>query len=324
MSNVSTQVTRQSVTVSRDGEQPLTMFSSHKSFDAVKGAIRAKDWDMVFDLMDPAEHIVSTGGGRVSVLNGEVFVRDDDGIDFRVPTDLGDTLQLYLEENLPLEPVVNFALKLNKNPSYRSVQQLFGFIKANNITITEDGNFIAYKGVREDFKDSYSGTFDNSVGQTVKMSRNQVNENPEETCSNGLHVAAYDYAHTQYGFGACGVTLVVEVSPEHVVAVPNDYNNAKMRVCEYKVLSVCEGQITSPLYRSPVEDTEDEVDCCDDEDECTCPCCCSDDDEITYDDAAEAVGDYDDGDSEGPGYSYEEFDCNCTMCRIDRYMSRGY
>jgi hypothetical protein len=122
-------ITRQSITVTRDGE-PLIMFSSHKSFEDVKDAIRAKDWELVYDLMDPAEHIVSSGGGRVSVLDGEVFVKDDSGEDFKVPTDLGDTIQLYLEENLPLEPVVNFAVKLNKNPSYRSVQQLFGFIKA--------------------------------------------------------------------------------------------------------------------------------------------------------------------------------------------------
>jgi hypothetical protein len=30
---------------------------------------------------------------------------------------------------------------------------------------------------------------------------------------------------------------VVEVNPAHVVAVPYDYDFAKMRVCEYKVLA---------------------------------------------------------------------------------------
>lgn len=70
------------------------------------------------------------------------------------------------------------------------------------------------------------------------MSRNQVNEDATQTCSHGLHVANWDYAHNVYSAGSDAVMLEVEVNPADVVAVPVDYNQAKMRVCKYKVLGV--------------------------------------------------------------------------------------
>jgi hypothetical protein len=51
-----------------------------------------------------------------------------------------------------------------------------------------------------------------------------------------LHVCADEYLKG-YANGTDARTLVVEVNPADVVAVPYDYNFAKMRVCEYKVLS---------------------------------------------------------------------------------------
>ena len=47
--------------------------------------------------------------------------------------------------------------------------------------ITPDGNFIAYKGVKQDFTDQVdSGKFDNSVGQTLSMRRNQVCDDADQ------------------------------------------------------------------------------------------------------------------------------------------------
>jgi hypothetical protein len=75
------------------------------------------------------------------------------------------------------------------------------------------------------------------------MPRNQVNEDPNQTCSYGLHVANFDYAS---GFGS-GHMLEVEVHPADVVAIPVDYNQAKMRVCKYKVIGVVEQELSTPL-----------------------------------------------------------------------------
>jgi hypothetical protein len=122
------------------------------------------------------------------------------------------------------------------NPSYRSRECLFEFLEKFNAPITANGNFIAFKRVRSDFMDIYSGTIDNSVGKVIQMDRAKVDDDPQHTCSAGLHVCADEYLDG-YANAVSTKTLVVEVNPAHVVAVPYDYNFAKMRVCEYKVVA---------------------------------------------------------------------------------------
>lgn len=164
---------------------------------------------------------------------------------------LADRILGLQGEGLPFEPLVKFARKLKKNPSMNSREQLYKFLEHNGHPITTEGNFIAYRGVREDFKDVHSGTFDNSVGSVCSMSRSEVDDNPNNTCSRGLHVACFDYAKS------FGQRLVeVEVDPQDVVCVPTDYNGTKMRTCRFKVVSLCEGLNESQLVESDFEGTQ--------------------------------------------------------------------
>lgn len=80
---------------------------------------------------------------------------------------------------------------------------------------------------------------DNSIGNVIKMDRAKVDDDPQHTCSSGLHVCADEYLKG-YATDSNARTLVVEVNPANVVAVPYDYNFSKMRVCEYKVLAEIE------------------------------------------------------------------------------------
>lgn len=120
---------------------------------------------------------------------------------------------------------------LHKNPSFRSRTQLFDFMKHIGIPIEPNGTFLAYKGVRNDYKDAHSGTVDNSPGTHHTMPRNLISDDPNQTCHFGFHVGALGYAST-----FSQRTVVVRVDPEHVVCVPNDYNGQKMRVCDYTVV----------------------------------------------------------------------------------------
>lgn len=127
------------------------------------------------------------------------------------------------------------------NPSFRAVQELYGFLEVNDLPITEDGCFLAYKMVTQKddgtLTDNRTKTFDYSVGApAATMPRNEVNEDPNQTCSAGLHVCAQEYLSSGYTFGA--VTILVKVNPADVVAVPTDYHNAKMRTCRHE--TVCE------------------------------------------------------------------------------------
>lgn len=264
-------ITNRSITISFDGDTKTVMKES-PNYDKLLLALREERWDDIPGLLTPETAVSHMSHGDMRVENGQVFVKAADG-DFAVPSGLNTTILFYIENSLPFEPLVKFAINLSQNPSYRSVQQLFTFLEKNNFTITEDGKFIAYKSVRNDFMDVHSGKYDNSIGNVVSMPRNQVNEDPEQTCSYGLHVANYDYAHSIY---AGPVTVFVEVNPKDVVAVPVDYNNAKMRVCEYKVLGLSKGEIKDPIYRdvNPEDrdaDINDDMDVDLDDDECgTC------------------------------------------------------
>ena len=242
-------ITNNSLTVIRNG-MPHTILKEHPSFNLIINAIKEDDWVKVIELMDNKSFVKIITEGKIEERNGELFVALDDGKFWKVPPGLGDHILEFHGKNLPYQPWVEFAKKLQKNPSYRSVNELFDFLSSNNFTLTETGNFIAYKRVKEDFKDIYSGTFDNSIGVTVSVPRNEVDEDSERTCSNGLHVAAFDYACNHFGSKnkSTDKLLYVEVDPRDVVAVPKDYNNQKMRVCEYKVLGVCDYEFKEPLY----------------------------------------------------------------------------
>jgi hypothetical protein len=248
-------ITTKSITIGFDGET-RTIRKEDPAYQKLLDAIREERWDDIPDLLKPERAVATMSDGDMRVENGQVIVKGPEG-EFAVPSGLNATILHYIENQLPFKPLVKFAINLSQNPSYRSVQQLFSFLEHNNFTITEEGKFIAYKGVTKEFLDCHTRSIDNSIGAVVKMLRNQVNEDPNQTCSYGLHVASYDYAHNHYGSGSAGVTLYVEVNPRDVVAVPVDYNNAKMRVCEYKVLGISQGEFKEPIYRDPAS----EVDC---------------------------------------------------------------
>lgn len=137
-----------------------------------------------------------------------------------------------------------------KNPSTESVCQLFCWVTNHNLTITDDGKFIAYKGVNQDYTDCHTGKIDNSPGAEVTMERSEVNADPLIGCSTGLHVANESYAKT-YG----SKLLTVLVDPADVVSVPQDCNFQKIRVCRYVVLE----DITEGASADVTETTELDV-----------------------------------------------------------------
>jgi hypothetical protein len=94
---------------------------------------------------------------------------------------------------------------------------------------------IAFKKIREDYKDIFTGKFDNSPGQTVEVPRKMVDEDSARACSYGLHICSSSYLPL---FGAMSGSRVVKVSvdPKDFVAVPSEYDDAKARVCKYTVL----------------------------------------------------------------------------------------
>jgi hypothetical protein len=124
--------------------------------------------------------------------------------------------------------------------------------------LTPDGNFLAYKGVNEDFTDKYSGKFDNSVGQTLEMRRNSVCDDANIGCSHGFHAGSYEYAKGWAGTSG-GNLMIVEINPADVVSVPHDSGCQKLRTSKYKVVAHHE-TIERPLDAELVDEYYDDYD----------------------------------------------------------------
>jgi hypothetical protein len=186
----------------------------------------------------------------VRIEHGVVFWNDTE-----IHNAITERILWCCDEDVDPEPYILFLDRIMLNPSYRAVECLFRFVDANRMAITPDGCILAYKRVRNDYRDIHSGSFNNSPGENVFVRRNQVDENPDKTCSHGLHVCAYSYL-PHFGVGSGNRVVIVKVDPADVVAVPHDYNNAKMRVCAYDVIDELQRDKVEDILGKPVEEFE--------------------------------------------------------------------
>lgn len=209
------------------GNVSHTISKTHITYTKVLEAIKAGDWDTVKDVIEPKKVILNYGAGNVSIQGEKLFWK---GFEFH--NAVSSRMIQMLQDGFPIEPLVLFMENLMANPSHRAVKELYGFLEKNSLPITSDGYFLAYKKVRDDFKDCHSGTMDNSVGMVVEMERNRVDDKAENTCSVGLHFCSKEYLNH---FGGAR-TVIVKINPADVVSIPVDYNNSKGRACRYEVI----------------------------------------------------------------------------------------
>jgi hypothetical protein len=286
-------MSNQNVAFIKSGSGSFTIFMNnqaynvgvnHPNYQAISDALKQKKYDNLVNLVDIPKTIekkfaaTQSNDSQVEVRDGTVYYGGQ-----AVHNCVASKILEFLREGFSFEPLTAFLKNLMENPSFKSVERLYAFLEKNNHPITEDGFFLAYKRVRDDYLDFYSGTFDNTPGQTCKMLRNKVEDDPNKTCSNGLHVANLDYAQNHYHSGQ-GKLVVCKVNPKDVVSVPTDYNESKMRVSEYVVLADYAGvpvtqkdyvQVDKPLsydnqgwgYDPDDDEDDDDNDSWDDEDD---------------------------------------------------------
>lgn len=172
-----------------------------------------------------------------SWAKGDFNVVDMHRIEYKgdaLPSELCGRIIEMAGRNEDPAPFFNFWERLQRNPSARSVSQLFGFLQQVGIPIQPDGTFLAYKAVRADMMDKYTGTVDNKVGVVNEMARNKISDDPDVACHFGFHVGSQHYAENIYG--SSGDRLIIcKVEPENVVCVPKNHSQQKVRVCKYEV-----------------------------------------------------------------------------------------
>lgn len=245
-------------------ERPLTADSTHPNFDRIVAGLKADDPEVVelFDASEAVSARFENLSERVAVLNGHVYFDGDE-----VDNTITRQIVRFLEEDVAdWEPLVNFMENVASNPQEHSREQLYRWLETRNFTITPEGNFVAYKGVRVTDGvprsinagpgivngEKVTGHLDNSIGNIVEIARSYVNHDPSQGCSTGLHVGTFDYAHS---FGG-GNTLKVTVNPRDVVSVPTDCGDQKVRVCRYQVEDFTSAPVTSAFDYDSCEDED--------------------------------------------------------------------
>ena len=226
------------------GNKSHTISKTHITYGKVLDAIKAQDWDTVKDIIEPKKVVLNYGAGNVSIQGETLYWKGE-----VLNTGLAARMIQMLQEGFPVEPMVKFMENLYQNPSKRAVTELYGFLEKNNLPITPDGHFLAYKKVRDNFMDVHSGTMLNAPGQTLEMERNAVDDNKDNTCSTGLHFCGMSYLSC---FGG-ERTVIVKINPRDVVSIPSDYNDAKGRTCRYEVIGEL-GVEAEDAFTAPVQE----------------------------------------------------------------------
>lgn len=264
----------QSLTVVYSDGDVSTVTDTHGNFNKILGYLvdtprEQVDESHVRDLAD----LVYAVGTRLTALServslaGNTLLFDGD----EVANELGDHVVRLLREGDEngWKPLVNFMEKVAQNPSENSRNSLYSWINGRNLTITENGDFVAYKGVMlgdddESLSISSGGAFvdgeyvkghiPNPDGAVVSMPRSKVDADTSIGCSTGLHAGTWSYAS---GF-ARGRVLEVHINPRDVVSVPKDCDHQKLRVSQYTVVSSIDQEYSVPTVYDPYDDEDDD------------------------------------------------------------------
>jgi hypothetical protein len=277
-----------------DGKE-YSINAGNSSFSKALEAYNAKDWESFIYIVNPEIRLKSLYASYegIEVKDGNLYVFGDP-----IHSTIAKRVISFIEHGLDCVHLFKFILKLNMNPSKRAVDELYTFLEHRALPVTDNGNFLAYKAVRADYTDKYSGKFLNTIDSVLEMPRNKVDDNKENGCSYGFHAGSVDYAKDF--MDRDGHLMLVEINPADVVSIPTDCQFQKLRTCKYKVVGEYEIDLNDPMYASRFQtDQDDDVDVWNDEEEedlcsgcnmeynswcCDCEqcggCCnCDDDDE---------------------------------------------
>lgn len=258
------------VTVVIDGK-PHTVGKTHPLYQKVVDSIKANDENAVRAVICPKKVVLEYGNGNIAIEGDKLFWK---GEEFH--SSLSVRMIRMLQDGFDIKPMVAFMENLMLNPSKRAVTELYGFLEKNNLPITPDGNFLAYKKVRQDYKDVYSEkvlnkpavymndtdkeyikTVQNGVKveivdgiTTVSMERNKVDDDQNRTCSTGLHFCSRDYLNH---FGGERI-VIVKINPRDVVSIPTDYNDSKGRACRYGVIDEIDKDKADEAFTKSVQE----------------------------------------------------------------------
>jgi hypothetical protein len=229
-------INNQSVTIIANNAVATCSLEDHPCAEEVLIALRRGDETTALALINKDRDIQNWINETETLqVRGRTILHRETNLDRWRPLHnaLVDRIIDMREQGFDPGPMIKFLAHIDMNPSEDSKQDLYGFLATNRLPVTIDGYFLAYKKVRENYMDGYTGKIDNHPGKIPKMRREDVVADRTKTCSAGLHVCSGGYLGNSIGGNRI---MLIKVHPMNVVSVPVDYKNSKMRCCEYEVI----------------------------------------------------------------------------------------
>jgi hypothetical protein len=191
---------------------------------------------------------------KISVQNGNVYINGE-----VVEPFLGAQILKMQRQGVEIWGAFGkFIDNLYDNTSREVRNQLYRwllseFTRTGQLTLTDDGCFIGYKGFERVDSDEVPanerrvqsvhqgrayvngviqfGKIMQQAGDEVTMYRGDVQDDPNIGCSHGLHVGTWDYACSW-----APAVYSVKVNPSNVVSVPTECDAQKIRCCAYELI----------------------------------------------------------------------------------------
>lgn len=217
-----------------------TVSKTHKSFKKISAHLKNQEFQDAFDLIEKISHVKIKTKPIFTVKNDVGYYKNE-----KLPKSITKILQRFLDNNISPTAVINFWNRLKKNPREFARNELMLFLEHTGIPLCEDGTFITYKVIRDNYMDCHTESINNKPGAKIpRMDVAAVEHNRELCNAKGYHVAAWSYLSTMGYYPESGHRRLVEckVDPKDVVSIPNDYSNAKMRVTYYEIIREITGQ----------------------------------------------------------------------------------
>ena len=224
------------------GDEELRIRTNPEFLPSLLSLAHAGLWDKLVALSSTMGQVTALAPSITYDEVAEKFSLGGIHLDMEYEQLILKTYEQSVEDGNPdtLNGLVNLVHRMNAANKMDSFGQLYEFLKHNDIKIMADGRFIGYKGLEtcnDTYVDCHTRTIAQKEGDYIYTQEQYVNNDPNVTCSWGLHIGNWAYVKDFAGYYVAQVV----VKPEDVVSVPFDYNGGKLRSKGYSIVKILTG-----------------------------------------------------------------------------------
>lgn len=224
------------------GPKTVTVFFDGRAHTVEKttflaAALREKNWAEVKRLCSPARAIAAAGAA-----SGFVKVSAAGVVTFKNrPINNGSARRIVelMREGFPIESELRCLESLMRHDDPRVIESFEDFLDRWHIPRLDDGRVVLFKGVnRTDkpgiFSAKHNAAFLYEVGKVAALTWDEVDRDPNQTCSRGLHACPLSQVGAYYQPSRTGDALLeLHVWPEDIASLPTDYKSeGKVRLLQ--------------------------------------------------------------------------------------------